>query len=211
MWTAVRRSSARCRSGTVRAVRNGSMRAGPASKPSPRRIRPKCNQLRVRTAPGSGIDGSGKKLPRARAAQPFEILLVLDDRAEGRLHGGFAELGLAQCDQGASPVERLGDPGQLVEVEAANPSDQRADLACQLGRYVRQASRDDLVLPLHRRVVDPEIETSALERVVDLARSVRGDDDRRGPVCLVGADLGAGDVEVGEQFEREGLELVTWS
>src|SRR5438309_11599769 len=81
------------------------MRAGPASKPSPRRIRPKCNQLRVRTAPGSGIDGSGEKLPRARTAQPFEILLVLDHRAERRLHGGFAELGLAERDQRARPVE----------------------------------------------------------------------------------------------------------
>src|SRR5207248_9264030 len=108
---AVRRSSAQYRSMTVNAVRNGSMRAGPASKPSPRRMRPKCNQLRVRTAPASGIDGPGKKLPRARAAQPFEILLVFDHRPERRLHGGFAELGLAECDQGASPVERLGDPG----------------------------------------------------------------------------------------------------
>src|SRR5256885_5338850 len=111
MWTAVRRSSARCRSITVNAVRNGSMRAGPASKPSPRRIRPKCNQLRVRTAPGSGIDGSGKKLPRARAAQPFEILLVLDHGAERRLHGGLAELRFAERNQRARPVERLGDSG----------------------------------------------------------------------------------------------------
>src|SRR3989454_8832475 len=139
MWTAVRRSSARRRSITVSAVRNGSMRAGPASKPSPRRIRPKCNQLRVRTAPGSGIDGSREELPRARAAQPFEILLVLDDRAERRLHGGFAELALAERDQRAGPVERLGDPGQLIEVEAANPSDELADLACQLRRNVRHA------------------------------------------------------------------------
>jgi len=107
--------------------------------------------LRVRTAPGSGIDGSGKKLPRARAAQPFEILLVFDDRAEGRLHGGFAELGLAQCDQGASPVERLGDPGSLVEVEAANPPDEGVDLACQFRWYFLQASRYYLLLPLHRR------------------------------------------------------------
>src|SRR5207302_6630386 len=104
---------------------------------SPRRIRAKCNQLRVRTAPGSGIDGSGEELPRARASQPFEILLVLDNRAERRLHGGFAELGLAECDQRARPVERLGDPGQLVEIEAANPSDKLADLACQLRRHLR--------------------------------------------------------------------------
>src|SRR5256884_9149299 len=113
------------------------MRAGPASKPSPRRIRPKCNQLRVRTAPGSGIDGSGEKLPRARAAQPFEILLVLDHRAERRLHGRLAELRFAERNQRAGPVERLGDPGQLVEVEAADASDERTDLAGQVRPVLR--------------------------------------------------------------------------
>src|SRR2546428_10284617 len=100
------------------------MRAGPASKPSSRRIRPKCNQLRARTAPGSGIDGVGEELPRARAAQPFEILLVLHDGAERRLHGAFAELRLAERDQRAGPIERFRDAGQLIEVEAANPPDE---------------------------------------------------------------------------------------
>src|SRR5712691_11529652 len=104
---------------TVRVVRKGSIRAGPASKPRPRRIRPKCNQLRVRTAPGSGIDGVGEELPRARAAQPFEILLVLHDGAERRLYGVIAELCLAECDQRAGPVERLRNTRQLIEVEAA--------------------------------------------------------------------------------------------
>src|SRR5205814_9577058 len=65
-WTAVRRSSGRPRSITVRVVRKGSMRTGPASKPSPRRMRPKCNQFRVRTAPGSGIDGSGEERSEER-------------------------------------------------------------------------------------------------------------------------------------------------
>src|SRR2546428_863069 len=95
-----------------------------------------------------------------------------------------------------------------MEVEAANSSDELAALACQLGRYVRQASRDDLVLPLLRGVVEPEIETAALERVVDLAGSVRGDDDRRRPLGLDGADLGDRDLEVREQLEQESLELV---
>src|SRR5205823_7584146 len=177
-WTAVRRSSGRPRSITVRVVREGSMRTGPASKPSPRRIRPKCNQFRVRTAPGSGIHGSGEELPRARAAQPFEILLVFDNGTERRLDGRLGEFRLAKRDQRASPVQRLGNPGQLIEVETSNTADERAHLASQLLGDVRHAGRDDLVLAIHRGVVDPEIQAAAFEGVMDLAGSIGGDDHR---------------------------------
>src|SRR5205807_3248356 len=98
--------------------------------------------------------------------------------------------------------------GQLIEVEAADLSDEGADLAGQLGRHVRYPRRDDFVLPFHRRVIDPEIETATLEGIVDLARPVRGDDDGRRLVGLDRADLGNRDLEVGEQLEQEGLELI---
>src|SRR5438105_1397706 len=97
--TAVRRSLARPMSMTVSAVRKGSIRAGPASNPSPRRMRPKCSQFLVGIDPGSGIDGAGEELSRARTAQPFEVLLVFDDRAECRLDRGLVELDLPQGDQ----------------------------------------------------------------------------------------------------------------
>ena len=113
-------------------------------------MRPKCNQFRVRTALGSGIHGSGEELPRARAAQPFEILLVLHDGAERRLHGAFGELSLAERDQRAGPVQGLGNAGQLIEVEPPDAADERADLAGQLRRGIRDTRHDDLVLPLHR-------------------------------------------------------------
>src|SRR6266550_2675929 len=199
-WTAVRRSSARPRSITVRVVRNGSMRAGPASKPRPRRIRPKCNQFRVRTLPGSGINGPGEELPRARAAQPFEILLVLDDGAESRLDGRLAEFHLSKRDQRASPVQGLGNPGQLIEVEMPHTADERAHLAGQLLGAVGHAGRDDLVLAIHRWVVDPEVEAAALEGVMDLAGSIGGDDHGRRLISLDRADLGDRDLEIGEQL-----------
>src|SRR2546426_9485865 len=188
-WTAVRKSSPRPRSITVRVVRNASMRTGPASKPRPRRTRPKCNQFRVRTVPGSGIDGPGEELPRARAAQPFEILLVLDHATECRLDGRLAEFHLAKGDERASPVQRLSDPGQLVEVEVPNTADERTHLAGQLLGDVRHAGHDDVVLAVHRGVIDPEVQAAALEGVVDLAGSIRGDDHRRRLVSLDGADL----------------------
>src|SRR5437867_819114 len=148
-WTAVRRSSPRPRPITARVVRNASMRTGPAPKPRPRRTRPKCNQFRVRTVPGSGIDGPGEELPRARAAQPFELLLVLDPAADRGLDGRLTEFRLAKGDERASPVQRLSDPGQLVEVEVPNTADERADLAGQLRGDLRHAGHDDLVLAVH--------------------------------------------------------------
>ena len=56
--------------------------------------------------------------------------------------------------------------------------------------------------------VDPVVEAAPLQRVVQLARPVRGDHDRG---RLVGGDrpeLGHGDREVGEHLEQERLELV---
>src|SRR5207237_8916015 len=103
---------------TVSAVRKGSLRAGPAANPSPRRMRPKCSQFLVGIDPGSGIDGAGEELSRARTAQPFEVLLVFDDRAEGRLDRRLIELGLPERDQRSRPVERLGDDRQLLGVQA---------------------------------------------------------------------------------------------
>src|SRR2546423_8697124 len=188
-WTAVRRSSGRPRSITVRVVRKGSMRTGPASKPRPRRMRPKCNQFRVRMVPGSGINGPGEALTRARAAQPFEIFLVLDDGTERCLDGRLAEFRLAKRDQGASPVQGLGNPGQLIEVETPNAADERAHLAGQLLGDLGHAGRDDLVLAIHGGVIDPEVQAAALEGIVDLAGSIRGDDHRRRLISLDGADL----------------------
>src|SRR6184192_1389615 len=123
------------------------------------------------------------------AAQPFEILLVLDDGTERRLDSRLAEFRLAQRDQRASPVQRLSNPGQLIEVETPNAADECAHLAGQLLGDLRHAGRDDLVLAIHGGVIDPEVQAAALEGIVDLAGSIRGDDHRRRLISLDGADL----------------------
>ena len=56
------------------------------------------------------------------------------------------------------------------------------------------------------RIADPVIEAAALERVVDFARAVRGDDDDRRMLGLDGAELRDGHLEIGEHFEQERLE-----
>src|ERR1700687_220628 len=120
-------------------------------------------------SPASGIDGAGEELARACATQPFEVLLVLDDRAQRRLDVGFGQLGLPEGDQRTRPVKGLRNPGQLVELEPANAADERADLARQLDGDVGQPGGDDLVLTVDRWVIDPEVEAAPLERIVDLS------------------------------------------
>ena len=56
------------------------------------------------------------------------------------------------------------------------------------------------------RIADPVIEAAALERVVDLARAVRGDDHDRRMLGLHRAHLRDRDLEVGQHFEQERLE-----
>jgi hypothetical protein len=55
-------------------------------------------------------------------------------------------------------------------------------------------------------VVDPVVEAAAFQGVMHLARAVGGEDDDRGLGGADRAELGDGDLEVGEGFEQEGLE-----
>ena len=82
-------------------------------------------------------------------------------------------------------------PGHLGQVGLAQAVDEADDLAGEpLGR-LGHAGEDDLELLLGRRVVDPVVEAAALQRVVDLARPVRGEDHPRRPLGLDRADLRA--------------------
>jgi hypothetical protein len=64
----------------------------------------------------------------------------------------------------------------------------------------------DLAFTRGRRVVDPVIQAAALHGVVDLARAVRRHDHDRRFWRLDGAQLGDGDLEVGQDFEQVRLE-----
>ena len=63
-------------------------------------------------------------------------------------------------------------------------------------------------LALGGRIVDPVIDAAAPQRLVQLARAVRGEDDDRPLGRAQRAALGDRDLEVGEELEQEGLELV---
>ena len=99
-------------------------------------------------------------------------------------------------------------PGHLGEVRRPQPVDEVHDLAGQLVGRVGHAGRDDLELLGGRRVVDPVVQAAALERVVDLAGPVRRQHDLRGLRGADGPDLGDRDLEVGQDLEQVGLELL---
>ena len=67
---------------------------------------------------------------------------------------------------------------------------------------------DDLDLAVDRRVADPVEQRAALQRVVQLARPVRGQDHGRLAAGADRAELGDRDLEVREHLEQERLELL---
>ena len=154
----------------------------------------------ARASPSSASDGV--------VAHQVEVLVVLEHRAERLLDDGCVELLAAEGHERLRPVDRLGHAGGLGEVEVAQPGDERGRLGGQPLGHPGDAQAHDLDLALQRGMRDPVKQAAALERIVELARAVGGEDDRRAPARGDGADLGDGDLEVGEHLEQEGLELV---
>ena len=67
---------------------------------------------------------------------------------------------------------------------------------------------DDLELVLERRVVEPQVQAAALERLGQLARVVGGQQHDRVRAGLDAAELGDRELEVREQLEQHRLELL---
>ena len=177
-----RRPGARGRPCRARAARR---RCGPA-RPRARLRAARGRRRRRGGRPRAAVAAPAQ--PRARCdepgerlvADPEQILVVLEHRAERRLHVLDVELLLPERGQGAHPVDRLGDARAASggRATAARPRTRAASLG-QPFRHAGDAQLDDLDLALDRRVVDPVVEAAPLERVVQLARPVRGQDHVR--------------------------------
>src|SRR4029077_14463683 len=102
---------------------------------------------------------------------------------------------------------RFGDSRRLHEIEATQTPHKCSRLRGEPGGDTRYLQTDDLDLALERRVVDPMEEHAALERVVKLARAIRGEDNDRPARAANGADLRDRDLEIRQYLEQECLEL----
>ena len=121
-------------------------------------------------------------------------------------HVGRIEAHRVERDQRVDPVDRLGDAGRLEQIELAHALDEADDLAIEPVARAGSTDADDLELALDRRVVDPVVEAAPLQRVVDLARAVAGDDDDRRRCRADRAELGDRQLVLGQHLEQEGVE-----
>ena len=148
------------------------------------------------------------ELPEAGRADHLLVLAVLEHRAERAVDRRLVERVDAEQVERGQPVDRLGDAGRLLHVALAHARDGRRHLDGQhLGRALH-APPDDLHLAPRVRVLDPVVQAAALDRVVQVARAVRGEHDDRRMRRADRADLRDRHRRVGEQLEQERLEVV---
>src|SRR5580658_5813491 len=103
-------------------------------------------------APGGSA--TGRDLCQVVAHQ-IEVVAFLHHGTERVLGIRLVQVGGAEEVQGLHPVDGLGDPGRLGQVELAQPIDRRDHLAGQHLGHPGLAYQDDLHLALGGRVPDP--------------------------------------------------------
>ena len=114
----------------------------------------------------------------------------------------------AEQQQRARPVDRLGDRRRLLEIELADLVDDLDELARDRLRQLGRMQADDLELVLGARVVEPQVQAAALERLGQLARVVGGEQHDRVRAGLDPPELRDRDLEVRQQLEQHRLELL---
>src|SRR5690606_16557787 len=97
---------------------------------------------------------------------------VLEDDAEGAGDGGLVQVVQAEGEQGARPVDGLGDRRGLLDVQVAQRPDGADELLGQFRLDAGDLGEDDVALPLGRRVVEVQVEAAPLERLRQLPGGV---------------------------------------
>ena len=143
------------------------------------------------------------------AAHRLDVFLVLEQDPERLLDRGRVELVCDSSATSAATQSSVSDtPAALYSsavrsscTNAVTCSASRAGTSGTLAATIRSSF-------VEVGIVDPAVEAAPLQRVVDLARAVRGDDDDRRLGGADGAELGNRDLKVGEQLEQVALELL---
>ena len=84
-----------------------------------------------------------------------------------------------QQDQGARPVDGLGDRWQLAQIECSQRLDEAHQFALQAGLDARHADGDDPLLQSLIGQGDVQVQAPALQRVAEVAHVVRGQEHHR--------------------------------
>src|SRR5579885_304172 len=113
-----------------------------------------------------------------------------------------------EAHQGARPIERLGDRGRLLHAGLANRTDEARRLLRQARIELGNLELDYPAFLIDRGKIDEQMKTTTAERLRELAGAIRGQHHRGMLARPDGAELRDADLEIGEQLEQEGLELL---
>src|SRR5439155_23099024 len=171
--------------------------------------RPTCDPpSSLPTRPYSSQHGTRQQPAEAFAAQGLDVLTGLENHPERLLHGLRVQVLASERDERCSPIERLRNAWHFVQFCRAKLLDDGRDLFGEPGVGARHLALEDTKLFLEARIVNPLIEASSFERVVDLARPVRRQDHNRRLDGPDGAELGNRHLKLGEELEQEALEFL---
>ena len=134
---------------------------------------------RARTLSARRRQERGEPRLRDLGAEALHVVDVLQDAAERLGDQRLVDVVGVERRERLGPVERLGHPRHLREPHLAQGLHELGDLAGEPAVDPRHLARDDPDFLVGRRVVDPEVETAAAERIRQLARAIRGQDDVR--------------------------------
>lgn len=117
----------------------------------------------------------------------------------------------AEQDERACPVERLTHRRRLLQVELADAAHDARDLVGEIRADVGHLGQHDFLLALHVGVVDVQVETTALQRLRQLARVVGGEKDERNLLGGDRAELGNRHLVLTQHLEQQrfGLDFNT--
>src|SRR4051794_30675837 len=206
--SASRKSAGSVHEISLRTAKPSSSSLVPTATPSERSSSPNSSRRAARP----GCSGAGTQRPAELGPNALdhdvEVGAVLDDDRHRVVERLLVDVVGAEQQQRARPVDRLGDRRRLLQVELADELDDLDELArdalVELGGV--QAHDRELVLEL--RVVQPEVQAAPLERLGELARVVGGQQHHRTRARLDPPELGDGDLEVREDLQQHGLELL---
>src|SRR6516164_8697759 len=99
------------------AANTSAIRPGPTSSPASRSTRP--NVTTWRTNASASSSGLLEQADQRLVPHELKVLVVLEHGAKRRLHQLGVQFGPAERGKRLRPVDRLGNSGRLVQVEAA--------------------------------------------------------------------------------------------
>src|SRR5262245_34521145 len=134
--------------------------------------------------------------------------MILEQDTQRLLDGRGIQFCSVQRNQSRNPVEGFRDPRYLVKFRRTQLLNEGGHLTCQSRGGMRHLRHDDAQLFVEIRIVDPEVETAALERVVQLACSVGCDDDDGWRCGANSPKLRDRDLKIGQKLEQESFELI---